>query len=214
MAKYRAVLTPVTDAAPAVVRVSTTEPSGPYWCMRFPGSRSIEDCSEPFRAHVSSFIAALRFAGATVIVSSTYRPAQRAHLMHWSWKIVRGGVDPRMVPAMAGVDIKWNHASAAGAYDAEKSRAGALAMVNGYGLQKLTVAPSLNSRHIAGAAVDMSISWVRDLNIADSAGRFVRITSGPRTGMNAELAIIGATYGVIKYNGSGNDEPHWSDTGR
>jgi hypothetical protein len=31
--------------------------------------------------------------------------------------------------------------------------------------------------------------------------------------MNAVLATVGATYGVIKFVGGGTDKPHWSDNG-
>jgi hypothetical protein len=31
--------------------------------------------------------------------------------------------------------------------------------------------------------------------------------------MNLQLHRVGATYGVIKFNRAGRDEPHWSDNG-
>lgn len=34
-----------------------------------------------------------------------------------------------------------------------------------------------------------------------------------RTGLNQNLHRVGASYGVIKYNRSGRDDPHWSDNG-
>jgi hypothetical protein len=36
----------------------------------------------------------------------------------------------------------------------------------------------------------------------------------PRTGMNAKLIAIGASYGVKKFIGGARDKPHWSATGR
>jgi hypothetical protein len=128
--------------------------------------------------------------------------------------IVNQGTDPRTVPAMAGVIIRWAHVDANGAYSPADSLKGAQDMVNGYQMQNLTTAPALNSRHTAGAAIDMSISWTGTLNISNTSGTATAITTQPRTGMNADLATVGATYSVIKYNGSGTDRPHWSDTGR
>lgn len=214
MVTSRATLTPATDTAPAVVSVPAADPSGAHWCVRFAGSRSVTACMEPFRANVTSFIAALRAAGASVTVSATYRPPQRAYLMHWSWMIVNIGIDPRTIPKMAGVNIRWDHVDAAGVYAAADSLAGAQGMVDGYDMQNLMTAPALNSRHTVGAAIDMSISWVDTLTVKDAGGNTENITGQPRNGMNVRLAAIGASYGVIKYNGSGTDRPHWSDTGR
>lgn len=147
-------------------------------------------------------------------ISATFRPPQRAYLMHWSWMIVNRGTDPRTVPAMTGVNIQWAHVDSAAAYSAANSLTGAQDMVDGYEMQNLTIPPALNSRHTAGAAIDMSISWTGTLTINDASGNATAITTEPRTGMNADLATVGASYAVIKYSGSGTDRPHWSDTGR
>jgi hypothetical protein len=168
---------------------------------------------EPFKANLTAFIAALTAAGAAVSVAATLRPAQRAYLMHWCWSIVNANADPRTTPAMAGVNIAWVHTDSNGVYDAAASIAGAKAMVNAYGMQNLNTAPALNSKHISGLAVDMSIIWAGDLSINNKSGMAVVITSSPRTGMNADLHAVGATYGVIKYVGGSADVPHWSDNG-
>ena len=42
----------------------------------------------------------------------------------------------------------------------------------------------------------------------------VEIASGPRDGMNPELAKVGASYGVIKFYGGAVDRPHWSTNGK
>jgi hypothetical protein len=54
-------------------------------------------------------IAAMRAAGATVTVSSTRRPAQRAYLMYCSWRIFKQMLNPQNAPAETGVDIDWVH---------------------------------------------------------------------------------------------------------
>jgi hypothetical protein len=202
---------PAGQAAPAPA--ATGEPSGVAWVARFPTSTSVSDCAPPFRDQLTAFIAALKAAGASVGVTATLRPAQRAHLMHWSWAIVRAGADPRAIPALDGVDIAWAHADAQGAYDAAASVAAAQAMADAYGLCKLGVAPALASRHIDGLAVDMAIAWAGNLTIASRAGAPVTVASLPRNGMNPDLHAVGATYGVIKFVGGAADVPHWSSDG-
>lgn len=134
--------------------------------------------------------------------------------MHWSWKIVKANADPRNIPVRDGVEIKWDHANPDGMYSREKSLAAAQAMVVGYGIQNLKVAPALNSRHIEGKAIDMTIGWAGTLAITDATGKVMKITTTPRTGMNAELHAVGASYGVTKYLGGNKDKPHWSTDGR
>jgi len=79
------------------------------WHPRFPASDQIADCAEPFRQSLNEFVLALRGAGASVTIANTFRPPERAYLMHWCWRIVKEGFDPRNVPSMAGVLIQWAH---------------------------------------------------------------------------------------------------------
>lgn len=149
----------------------------------------------------------MRNAGATVTISATYRPLERAYLMHWSWRIVKQNRDPTTIPAMDGVQIEWDHGNNGA------SVGGAREMVNGYGIQNLNVPPSLTSRHAERRAIDMSISWSGTLSIENASGTVVEITTTPRTGMNARLHEVGRTYGAIKFVGGENDRPHWSTDG-
>lgn len=213
MATATAILTPASNTTPATVSVPTRELSGAQWVSRFPTSASLDDLVSPFRAAATNFVAALGAAGATVVIAATRRPPERAYLMHWSWAIVNLNQDPRTVPAKAGVNIKWDHESGDGSYNAQQSIAAAQAMVNGYSIQNLNVAPALNSKHIQGQAIDMSISWTGVLKINNASGTVVEINTTPRTGMNTDLATVGATYGVIKFVGGDADKPHWSDNG-
>ncbi|MGH6647286.1 hypothetical protein [Aquabacterium sp.] len=121
--------------------------------------------------------------------------------------------DPTKVPSRAGVNIQWDHLDADGKYDSAASLTAAKAMVGSYGMLNLEVPPALNSRHTMKLAVDMSISWSGDLSINDKEGKAVVIKSEPRTGMNADLKSVGATYGVLKFVGGAADKPHWSDNG-
>jgi len=181
----------------------TKRPSGLVWVSEFPDHGSTADLAANFRAGVDKFIAAMGASGAEVDISSTLRPKERAYLMHYSWRIAKAGDDAATVPAMNGVEIEWVHATPAA------SRAAALAMVNGYGIVR---EPSLTSRHTEGRAIDMTISWTGNLTIKNKDGSSVTIATTPRTGENAKLVAVGATYGVVKATFAG-DPPHWSDDG-
>jgi hypothetical protein len=184
------------------------ELSGARWADRFPTSTSTADLAQPFQGNVNTFISALRAAGTTIAINATYRPPERAYLMHYSFRIAREGLDPANVPARAGVDIRWLHTNAQGRPDLGASRQGAEAMVRGYGIVHR---PVLASRHTERLAIDMDISWSRDLVITDRAGQRVTISSVPRTGAgNQDLHRVGASYGVHKLAG---DPPHWSSDG-
>jgi hypothetical protein len=56
----------------------------PQWASQFPTSRSSDDLTEPFRADSKRFVSALRAANATVMISESLRPPQRAYLMQRS----------------------------------------------------------------------------------------------------------------------------------
>jgi hypothetical protein len=197
------------EALPSKPEVSKPPelPSGATWVNRFPASQSTEDLAPEFGANVDRFIGALRGAGADVDVATTLRPTERAYLMHYAWKIGKDGLDPETVPKMAGVEIDWVHRKPDGSVDLAASRAAANAMNAGYGSVHQ---PSLTSRHGEGRAIDMAIHWTGDLVIPDASGNAVTIKSTPRDGTNAQLAQLGATYGVVKLQG---DRPHWSDDG-
>ncbi len=178
--------------------------SGSGWVKKFPNSANLDDLADPFRGNVKDFLAALRAAGATVSISATLRPPERAYLMHYSYKIAKGGLDPSTVPAQAGVDINWVWTDPKGKADVPASRKAANDMVLGYGI---VYAPALGSRHSEGKAIDMDIWWSNDLSIAKADKTLVAIKSNPKTGANTDLQAVGATYGVLKL---ATDPPHWS----
>jgi hypothetical protein len=195
---------------PAIVSTQATrEPSGPVWVSRFPGSQSLDDCINPFRENLKAFLAALAQAGAQISIAATFRPPERAYLMHWSWKIARNIADPRDADSMQGVDIDWVHRTATGVPDIPKSRSAANQMVSLYGI---VAQPALTSRHTERRAVDMDISWTNSLPIRGPNDSVTTISSQPRSGMNADLIQVGTEYGVIKAQFA-NDPPHWSDDG-
>lgn len=189
--------------------VTVWEASGRSWVAQFPTSRASADLIQPFRANAESFLSALAASNANVSISATYRPPERAHLMHYAFNIARRGLDPATVPEYAGVDICWVHRDANGNVNPQASTNAAQAMVNAYAI---AYPPALQSRHTQGRAIDMTISWAGDLTIQNAQGNQQVITTLPRTGAgNTDLHAVGAGYGVLKL---ATDPPHWSDDGR
>jgi hypothetical protein len=182
--------------------------SGSDWCAQFPTSKSVSDLEADFGAKVQKFIDALTAAGVPPTINATKRPSNRAYLMHWSWRIVKENYDAQTVPARDGVKINWWHG------DAEKSKKAAQDMVDTYDTGGGDQAPSLTSRHIDAKAIDMTTNWAGDLKIKNADGTEVTITSEPRTGANADLIKVGATYGVIHFTNAAKDVPHWSTDGK
>ncbi|OTA16101.1 hypothetical protein Xvie_02141 [Xenorhabdus vietnamensis] len=184
------------------------ELSSEKWVSKYPGSTSTKDLKLSFRIGVEDFIAQLKKAGARVTISATFRPPERAYLMHWAWKISKKQVKPEDVPSKLGVNIEWVHKNN------DDSIKAAEAMVSAYGMTRLKVAPALKSRHTEGNAIDISITWTGNLEIKNKQGKSVLINSLPRDGMNKDLHNIGKSYGVIKFHGGVKDRPHWSSDGR
>ena len=207
MATAQAALTPVANTAPAVVSIPAKELSGAAWVDRFPGKKDIDSCEGEFKSNITAFKAALDEAKADVKINATYRPPERAYMMHWSWEIVNNAADPKSIPSMEGVNINWDHS------DNQKSIKAAKEMVNGFEIGTLKTAPALDSRHTHREAIDMIISWTGDLVIKNKDGTAVTIKSDPKTGMNTDLKAVGETYSVKKFVGGDKDIPHWSSTG-
>lgn len=174
-----------------------SEPSGAAWCERFPTSTSINDLQPQFAECVSGFIHAVESAGASVHVSATYRPAERAFLMHYCCKIADREILPVAIPKMAGVDIDWSHGN-----DLAAAVAGAKAMKEGYGI---AYPAALVSRHTQRLAVDMTVSWKGAITVRDARG------VDHACHIQQDLWPIGASYGVHKL---ASDPPHWSSDGK
>lgn len=182
--------------------------SGRPWVAQFPTSTSIDDLLPPFLDNARNFVAALVAAQATVTIAATFRPPQRAYLMHYSFCVSREGLDPGAVPGMAGLDIQWLHRDPQGNPDLAASISAAREMVQAYGI---AFRPALHSRHTDGWAIDMTISWQGNLTINSGKGTVNTIATLPRTGAaNIGLHRVGASYGVLKLL---TDPPHWSSDG-
>jgi hypothetical protein len=183
------------------------ELSGVAWVKRFPTSKSTDTLIDGFRQKCDAFLAALEDAGADVRISATLRPPERAYLMHWSFVINTGEVEPEDVPKHAGVEIDWVHPKPNGSPNFVASRAAAAEMVHCY---SIVHRPALTSLHIFGKAIDMSSGWKGALKVKQKNGTSKTIGSLPRTGLNHQLWAVGVTYGVLKLP---SDPPHWSSTG-
>lgn len=186
-----AATTPQAAAAAAPQK----ELSGSAWVARFPTGTSTDDLTPAFRDAANNFIAAIHAAGGSVDISATYRPPERAYLMHYAWDIDKGTIQPGRVPAMGGVDIEWDHGSKAKSVNAAK------AMVRAYGIVHR---PSLTTNHAGRTAIDMEISRMINKTITDAKGKKVIVKKA------SDLHKVGASYGVHKLVG---DPPHWSADG-
>ncbi|MCX7284978.1 MAG: peptidoglycan-binding domain-containing protein [Novosphingobium sp.] len=192
---------------PGVANGSTASLSGAAWWhanqARWPNESRVDALAEPFRSDVRKFLAALAAAKATVTVNATTRSMTRAKIMRYCWDIAHGLIAPEAAPAIDGVAINWVHETV------EKSRNAARDMVKLFAIKKQ---PSLNSNHLRGTAIDMTIAWTGDLKIKQANGTEVTINTLPRNGTNAKLHDVGATYKVL--HKLPDDPPHWSVTGR
>ncbi len=195
-------LTPGLDIFNGYAKKLRFRLSGPHWYNFFPTSRSILDLASPFRQKVQAFQKALVDAGAQTIITATYRPPERAYLMHYAARIDRRQIAPQDVPSMAGVDIDWVHYTNAG------SLLAAAQMVDAYGLGGNPVA--LKSLHTQRLAIDWNITWEGTLKIKDGDGNIVQIGAPRDSSNNTTLFDVGASYGVYKLE---SDPPHWSYNG-
>ena len=210
--------------------VPPNELSGPAWVNQFPDSKKVADLSGTFRQDVTSFISAMQQAGITVSVVQTLRPPERAYLMHYSWLIAKGKIDPKDVPdfnpkaGQAPVNICWVHTKSGGSEDLPASVAAARQMVSAYHIDPhLQVAPALTSLHTKGLAIDMTTTWTQPaITIVNNSGNSVTIKTTPRSGLNTKLMAVGLTYGVHHFccpAGTcatavpGGDANHWSVSG-
>jgi hypothetical protein len=182
--------------------------SGTYWVTwanaHATNSTSLDDLVEPFKTNAKTFIKALTDAGAKVTVGTTTRSAKRAYLFHWCWKIGLGKAKASDASPMVGVEIEWDHG------DADKSKKGAKAMIDGFGLAippNSTNPPALTTNHTPGKAIDMDIDWTGTIKIKKKDGSVEAVTFMSDVNTNTKLHAVGASYGVKKLT---TDAPHWS----
>ncbi|WP_155116653.1 hypothetical protein [Helicobacter bilis] len=86
------------------------------------------------------------------------------------------------------IPINWIHTDSSGNYSEKISREKALEMKNAYGMKYIA---SITSNHILGKAIDMTITWIKDIKIKDKAGKEYILT--PNNGimvLNAKNFMI------------------------
>jgi len=183
--------------------------SGAEWCAQYPtGTTIAELTNESFRTAVQEFHDAMVEAATadnnlSIDIEASYRPAERAHLMHYCLKVANGTISPATAnerSAAAGIPINWDHGNLA------TSKSKARAMANTY---QIVYPASLTSLHISGQAIDWYITWSGSLNLARKGETETLDCTGSGTS-SGYLQSIGRSYGVIKLAG---DPPHWSATG-
>ena len=177
------------------------EPSGAQWCARFPPSKSLDDLLPDFADRVRAFLSQLSHAGASVSIADTWRPPQRAYLMHWCCMVGGSGQDPHGVPPLQGVNIDWTCGGSIA-----NARTAARAMMAGYAIQ---FPAALESRHTQRRAIDMTIHVPAGAVIAPSGAAAVTFREAA-DGLDPRVIAIGKSYRVIKLP---SDPPHWSDDG-
>jgi hypothetical protein len=197
-------------------------PAGAVWCSKFPTSIRTADLVDPFRSNVERFIQALKTAGANVSISATYRPSQRAYLMHFAciiagYRDAQTGKRVQMLPeAVQDITTQWlkydwatdNVAEAIGIDWTcngmrDRARFEAAEMCSAYGI---VYPPALVSRHTQRSAIDMKITWDKTIDIRGGDGNIYVIQPAD----NPRLWLAGKSFGVIKLP---SDAPHWSDDG-
>jgi hypothetical protein len=176
--------------------------SGAQWVRFFPASQSIDDLASPFRQRVRAFEKALKDAGAQIEVTNTYRPPQRAYMMHYAVQLNNRDLAPWDVPPMVGVDIDWVHYTDAASYQAARD------MVNAFGIGSNPAA--LQSRHTQALAIDWIVTWKPPLRMQNGNGQLVTVPGTGDASENTTLWDVGATFGVYKLE---YDPPHWSVDG-
>jgi len=187
--------------------MATKNLSGSDWYSKnqskYPNSNNINDLSGSFKSAVTKFKKALEDAGATVKPATTLRDPTRAFVMHWSWTLAKGKVKADKIPSRSGLDIEWDHD------DEKESQKAAKEMVDKFDMADDA---ALDSNHLTGDAIDMTISWSGTLKIKNAKGEDVEITSSPRNGENKDLQEVGKTYGVVSHK-KPSDVNHWSIDG-
>jgi hypothetical protein len=200
--------------------------SGAHWKQiaddRWGGATpDIAELESSFGADLTAFLDMLAANNITYQLASGYRPPERSYLFHYCVKVAKGKIKPSKVPAMAGVDIVWDHGNLAA------SKAGAQALADEFGLVGVAAHPS---NHNSGTAVDMKLDFSGNSStkITYSVGgksvtRTIKTSDEARVGVSArgksisgiasrELSKAGADFGVKRAVDS--DIVHWSRSGR
>jgi D-alanyl-D-alanine dipeptidase len=192
-------------AAPAATpKAATGDPrlSGAHWTKQYPGSARVDSLIDPFKNNVITFMGMLHSNKAGINVAATYRPPERAWLMHWAWYIAKGKINYSKIATIKNpynVEIEWDHG------DKQSTVAAAQAMVDAY---KMKHKAALASRHTEGRAIDMTISHLPEILRID--GQDYPIGTAEASKNEALWFISDHQFAVKKL---ASDPPHWSEDG-
>lgn len=172
-----------------------TEPAGVIWVSRFPGSKDILDLAPPFRGDVQNLLQRLIEGRASVDVEATWRPEERAWLMHyacWVAGFTKDGqffqMESSEVPAHSNIDIDWTCGG-----DRSTAIEAAKQMVAAYGI---VFPASLTSNHIKRLAIDWKVRIANGATIRDAQGHPFSF-SGAADQTDKRFHAIARTFGVL-----------------
>jgi hypothetical protein len=215
----------LSDAGPAEL-TPAERLSGAHWKQiaddRWGGATAeMSELESSFSTDLQAFIDMLATNGITHQLTAAYRPKERSYLFKYCLDVQNGRIAPKDVPAMAGVDIIWDHGNLAA------SRSAAKELAEKFGLVGLAAHPS---NHNSGKAADMKLDFSgnTDNKITYTVGgrtitRTIKTNDEARVGVSSrgktisaigsrELSKAGADFGVKR--ALDNDIVHWSRSGR
>jgi hypothetical protein len=217
-----------TETANKIIRINDL--SGKSWPQiadknGWKNSTNIKDLDPSFKGKVQKFTEALKNAGIVFAVESTFRPEERAYLMHYAWQIAHGREHANAIPIKENVFIEWKHLDAAGNFSESDSIHAAMEMVAAFHIDtKNKNAPAEKSMHTVRAAIDMEITkWSGKKTIKDASGISVEIDSAKNqvdnkgnlnVNLNKDLIKVGNSFGLLKLTNPQDDPNHWSFNGR
>jgi hypothetical protein len=201
-------LEPTSETEPEQPAEAVKLPSGASWVDRFPVSEDVNDLDSGFLSDLREFRSVLEEAGAELEILTTRVPPERAYLMHWAWRIAKEGFDPRQVPYMDGVDVRWWHG------DMKTSQDAAWSMVLGYEIDDLDDPPPHVSAYTEGQVIAMRIRWTGALTLYRDEPQEQIIDKGPNDGTNPAIIALAELHGLEHLlTVPDSDEVHWAMAG-
>ena len=174
------------------------------WVSKTQMHKSTDELVGPFKTHVKAFIALLEANGATVKISATLRPMDRAEHMHWASWIAWKKIKPSEAEDQQKTGIIWDHGDDAKSIQAAKE----MCSKAGY---DIAFPAALNSNHTRGLAIDMTITGLPETITGLPGKKSARIGTEPAETNTALHDLAWKYYKIRKHP---TDPPHWSPNGR
>ncbi|HWN69774.1 MAG TPA: SH3 domain-containing protein [Haliangium sp.] len=203
------VTTASTQAEPSRPAAGNAQRSGKHWrgiadASGWSNSTAFSSLDPAWGARAQAFVALLRASGATVEISAGRRHPNRAFLMHYAWGVAHGEYTPAQANQASrarGIAIDWDHG------DLATSQAAAQELVAAFSMEARA---ALDSNHIRGLAIDMTISNL-PASVTFDGDTYATRRGASGTAAAESVAPIGQAMGVI-WRGS-SDFVHWSVNG-